>query len=627
MERSRIITAYIIVIISFTILFFRYAYLQIFSHVQLLKQAINNYSSIVSTLPTRGTIIDRNGILLAENKSSYVLAMLGKDYNNFKKIESELNKYVNITSIDKKKLQLQLKNNKRYDWLIIKDDLMQKEIANISSHLYKFPEISIFSRIKRYYPYDELYAPSIGYVAKVSDIDKEALKKKHKSDKYLNNDYIGKNGLEYFYEDILRGFIGRKVIKTDARGNEIALIDNISATDGQTLQLTIDHNLQKYASSLLGNRKGAIIALDPNTGGVLVFVSKPSFNPNWFIDGINFEDWKELIDNPQKPLLNRVIQGSYPPGSTFKPFMALGALQLGIRDPKATMYDPGYFILPGSNHKFRDSVEGGFGLINMEEAIAHSSDVYFYKLGLDMGIDRIDKIMPYFNLGSKTGIDLPHENTGLLPSKEWKSKRFKNDPYQKNWQLADSVTIGIGQGFNNYTPLQMAFATSIIANNGNAFKPHLLDKVVDKDGKVVESFLPILHKTPFKKDNIEFIKKAMQKVITEGNSTSISYGLSYTMAGKTGTAQVVRMNQNNRRAKFEGSQYKDHSWFIAFAPVENPKIVAAVIVENGGFGIGVAAPIVRKIFDFYLLNKNDIFNDDEDEDKNDNEDENDNVDN
>lgn len=627
MEKSRIITAYTIVIISFIILFLRYAYLQIFSHVPLLRQAINNYSSIVSTLPARGAIIDKNGILLAENKVSYVLAILGKDYNNFKKIESELNKYVNITSIDKKKLQLQLKNNKKYDWLIIKDDLMQKEIANISSHLYQFPELSLFSRIKRYYPYDELYAPSIGYVAKISELDRNILKKKHKADQYLNNDYIGKNGIEYFYEDLLRGYLGRKIIKTDARGNEIALIDNISATDGQTIQLTLDHNLQKYANSLLGNRKGAIIALDPNTGGVLAFISKPSFNPNWFIDGINFEDWQELVDNPQKPLLNRVIQGSYPPGSTFKPLMALAALHLGIRTPNSTMYDPGYFVLPGSKHKFRDSVENGFGLINLEEAIAHSSDVYFYKLGLDMGIDRIDKIMPYFNLGSKTGIDLPHENTGLLPSKEWKSKRFKNDPYQKNWQLADSVTIGIGQGFNNYTPLQMAFATSVIANNGNAFKPHMLDKIIDKNGRIIEKFSPILHKTPFKKTDIEFIKKAMQKVITDGGAKPISYGLSYTMAGKTGTAQVVRMNQNNRKSKFEGSQYKDHSWFIAFAPVENPKIVAAIIVENGGWGIGVAAPLMRQIFDFYLLNKINAGSNEENEEKDDNEDDNNSNDN
>jgi len=604
MGRTRVITAYTFVIISFMLLFLRYGHLQLFDHGTLLQQSVDNYSSTVSSLPVRGGIIDRQGVILADNKASYVLAALPKDIKDSHATFKKISPYINLTELDKKKFYLQLKNAKNYDWVIIKDDLSNIEIANLTSHNYEFPNLSIFARTKRYYPFDEIYSHSIGYVGRVSLADKDKLVSSGKGRDYIANDYIGKSGLEQFYEDKLRGQLGKKIIKTDAFGNEVGLIANTPATDGYTLQLTISNSLQKKAWELLGNRKGAIVAIDPQTGGVLAFISKPGYDPNWFIDGISLDDWEGLSSDPSKPLLNRAIQGTYPPGSTFKPFMALAALYLGIRTANSTMNDPGYFMIPGSTHKFRDSQPNGLGVINLVQAIVHSSDAYFYKLGLDMGIDRIDQVMPFFGFGKKTGIDLPHENPGLLPSRQWKEKRFAKNPYQKTWLAADSVTLGIGQGFNNYTPLQMAYATSIIANNGFANTPHLFDKILDKNGSVIESFIITPKPIPISQSHIQLVKQAMQKVVQIGTARSVGQGLRYTMAGKTGTAQVVGLSQNSRKAKFSGEKYRDHSWFIAFAPVDKPKIAIAVIVENGGWGASGAAPVARQLFDFYLLGPN-----------------------
>jgi penicillin-binding protein 2 len=598
MKKSRLIAAYLFIIITFSSLFLRYGYLQLINHTQLLQQSVNNYSSIVSTIPVRGQIVDRNGVILAENNSSYVLAALPKDLKgNQEQLFESLSKYVNITALDKKKYYASKHNSKNYDWVTLKDDLSDTEIANLTAHSYEFPQLAVFARIKRYYPFDEIYSHSIGYVGRMSQKDKQKITGQN----YLSNDYIGKSGLEQSYEKNLRGTLGKKSIKTDANGNEINLMNNIAAIDGNTLHITIDNNLQKLAWNLLGDNKGAVVAIDPTTGGILAFVSKPGYDPNWFIDGISLDDWSDLTSDPKKPLINRASQGTYPPGSTFKPFLALSALFLGVRTPKSTMYDPGYYVIPGSSHRFRDSEKHARGTIDLMDAITFSSDTYFYKLGLDMGIDRAYKTMSMFGFGKKTGVDLPVEASGLLPSREWKARRFSHDDYQKTWQAADSVNFGIGQGFNNYTPLQMAFAATIIANEGLVITPHFFASTTDKNGIVIESHIINSHQLPIKNTDFQFVKLAMQNVVLKGTAHGISAGLKYTMAGKTGTAQVVAMNKGDRHAKFQGKQYKDHSWFIAFAPVDKPKIAIAVLVENGGFGAAAAAPIARQVFDYYLL--------------------------
>ncbi len=602
MNKSRIIAAYLFVILGVVVLFSRYAFLQILDHKRLLSQSINNYSSIVATQPVRGVIIDSESIVLADNKVSYAVAILPRDAKNIESIFTVLESQINLTAFDKKKYYKQLRQSKNFDWVIIKDDLSNIEIANLTANSYRFPTLMVFAHTKRYYPFQDLYSHSIGYVGRISQRDKNRLSESGFAANYLANDYVGKSGLEYQYESQLRGSIGRKIIRTDAFGNEVGLISNNAANDGYTLQLTINNRLQQKASQILGNRKGAIVAIDPQTGGVLVFVSKPSYDANLFLDGISPDDWDELQQDKNNPLLNRCIQGTYPPGSTFKPFLAAAALYSGVRNSSYRFNDTGYFTLPGSTHKFRNSGNEVLGNIGIVEAVAHSSDAFFYKLGLDMGIDRMDATLPMFGLGRKTGIDLPQENSGLLPSKAWKAKRFSSNPYQRNWLPADSVTMGVGQGFNHFTPLQMAYATSILADDGFVHRPHLLNNVLNKNGGLVYSFHESVEQIPISKSDIALIKLGMQKVMQIGTGAQVGSGLRYTMAGKTGTAQVVALQQNSRKSKFSGSQYKDHSWFIAFAPVDKPKIAIAVIVENGGWGASAAGPIVRQIFDSYLLN-------------------------
>ncbi|TXI92146.1 MAG: penicillin-binding protein 2 [Neisseriales bacterium] len=602
MSKLRVIVAYIFVFTGIIVLLLRYAFLQINDHKDLLTKSIENYSSIVATQPVRGGIIDRNGIVLADNRVSYAVAILPKDNNNVEELFKQLESYINLTALDKKKYSKQLRQSKNYDWVIIKDDLSNTEIANLTSHAYLFPKLNIFAHTKRDYPFSEVYSHSVGYVSRVSQTDKKKLGEQGNLQNYLANDYIGKNGLEQQYESILRGGIGKKIIRTDAHGNEVGLISNQPATDGYTLQLTIDNILQQQAYRMLGNHKGAVVAIDPQTGGILVFVSKPGYDPGLFLDGITPDDWEDLQQDDRNPLLNRAVQGTYPPGSTFKPFMSAASLYLGVRTPQYRYNDIGYFVIPGSSRRFHNSGGGrALGNLDFVTAIAKSSDAFFFKLGLDMGVDRMDKGISPFGLGSKTGIDLPQENTGLLPSRAWKAKRFAKDPYQKNWQAADSVNMGVGQGFNHYTPLQMAFATSILANDGVYYRPHLLDKVIDKTGKVVSNYHESQGEIPIPKAYLELVKSGMQKVMQIGTGASVGQGLRYTMAGKTGTAQVVALAAGSRHAKFAGEKYKDHSWFIAFAPVEKPKIAVAVLVENGGFGAAAAAPIARALFDTYLL--------------------------
>ena len=607
MSKSRILVCYIFISVIFSVLLLRYSYIQLFGHIAYQKQSINNYSSIVPMPPVRGAIIDSNGITLATNVVSYAIGILTKDYKKSTNIFDNLSRYANITELDKKRFFRQLKMAKNYDITILKDDLSNTEIAKLTAHSYEFPNLIIFARTKRYYPFADSYAHSLGYVGKVSAKELTSLSKNNQANEYLNNDYVGKNGLEKFYESQLRGSLGKKIIQTDAHGNEITLISNTPATDGNSIKLTIDNGLQQFANQALGQNNGAIVAIDTTNGGILAFVSKPGFDPNWFIDGIDNIDWNDLRDDPNTPLVNRASQSSFPPGSTFKPFLGIAALHLKFRTPSSTTFDPGYFMLPNSSHKFRDNDHpNGLGVVDMEHAIAVSSDTYFYKLAYDMGIDNIDKGLTKFGFGNKTGIDLPEEASGLLPSREWKQKRFSKDPYQRSWLPADSITIGIGQGFNHYTPLQLAYATSIIANDGLAIKPHFIKEIIPSNTKDNKPILYNIesHQVGISNANFQFIKKSMEMVVTSGTARQISYGLKYTMAGKTGTAQVVSTLKNSRKQKFAGKKYRDHAWFIAFAPVENPKIAIAILVENGGFGAASAAPIARQLFDYYLVNHN-----------------------
>jgi penicillin-binding protein 2 len=497
--------------------------------------------------------------------------------------------------------------SKDYEPVPLKLKLTDEEAARVASQAWRFPGVEVKARLFRDYPYKELTSHVLGYIGRINQNDQDKLDDEGKTANYRGTNYIGKTGLEYVYEDELHGTTGFEELETDANGRVIRSLRRIPPLHGNTLKLSLDIKLQQVADKLFGDRRGALVAIDPQTGGVLAFLSKPGFDPGLFIDGIDAQTWSALNDDWQKPLINRAIRGVYPPGSTFKPFMAMAALESGMAKPNEIRPAPAYFVLPGSNHQFRDSNKHGNGMVNIARAIQVSSDTYFYRLAWEMGIDRINPLVGQFGLGSKTGIDLDGEATGVLPSKEWKAKRFAKYPEPvRRWYPADVVSIGIGQGFNAYTPLQMANGVAALSNDGLMYRPHLVQGIEDaKTGKMREIPPVLAKRIPFKQENFELVKHAMEMVLQPGGTAArIGAGLKYSMAGKTGTAQVVAIKQG---AKYNASalaeQYRDHSWFVAFAPVDHPKIATAVIVENAGWGASAAAPITRALYDFYLTGK------------------------
>lgn len=422
---------------------------------------------------------------------------------------------------------------------------------------------------------------------------------------YRGSTHIGKSGLEKYYEHQLHGVPGYQEVEKDAYGNIVRVLKNVPSKMGQTLRLGMDIRMQQEADRILGDRRGALVAINPQDGTVLAFVSKPSFDPNLFIDGIDSDTWKMLNDDWKKPLINRVTQGLYPPGSTFKPFMGMALLESGKITQNTIIPAPGAWSIPGSRHIFRDSVRSGHGSANLSKAIQVSSDTFFYRLGYEMGIDKASPYLAQFGFGQKTGIDLPSEYVGVLPSREWKAKRFakSSDPTAKEWRAGEMVSVSIGQGYNAYTPLQMAHATASLANNGVVHQPHLVKEILDFGARKITRINPNPERQiPFKTDNFEYVKRAMEKVLKPGGTAHrIGGGLAYTMGGKTGTAQVVQIKQGGRyNAAALREQHRDHAWFISFAPLEKPEIAIAVILENGGWG-AYAAPLAREMTDFYML--------------------------
>ena len=472
-------------------------------------------------------------------------------------------------------------------------------------HLREFKGVEVNSRTFREYPYGKLTSHFLGYIGRISDKDKEMLEEEGLTALYRGSTHIGKSGLEKYYEHQLHGIPGYQEVEKDAYGNIVRVLKNVPSKMGQTLRLGMDIRMQQEADRILGDRRGALVAINPQDGTVLAFVSKPSFDPNLFIDGIDSDTWKMLNDDWKKPLINRVTQGLYPPGSTFKPFMGMALLESGKITQNTIIPAPGAWSIPGSRHIFRDSVRSGHGSANLSKAIQVSSDTFFYRLGYEMGIDEASRYLAQFGFGQKTGIDLPSEYTGVLPSREWKAKRFakSSDPTAKEWRAGEMVSVSIGQGYNAYTPLQMAHATASLANNGVVYQPHLVKEVLDFGARKITRINPNPERQiPFKTDNFEYVKRAMEKVLKPGGTAHrIGGGLAYTMGGKTGTAQVVQIKQGGRyNAAALREQHRDHAWFISFAPLEKPEIAIAVILENGGWG-AYAAPLAREMTDFYML--------------------------
>ena len=590
------------VLVAFALLLARFVQLQVVQHDTYAAKAEDNRISIVPIAPNRGLILDRNGVVLARNYSAYTLEIFPAQVKDVERTIQELSEVVEVQPKDRsrfRKLYAELRNAES---LPIRTRLSDEEVARFAANRYRFPGVEIKARLFRQYPHGDLASHVIGYIGRINPKDQERLAELDVEANYRGTDFIGKAGLEASYQQELHGTTGMEQVEIDAAGRGIRTLARTPAQAGNNLTLTLDIKLQEVAEAAFGERRGALVAIEPSTGGVLAFVSKPGFDPNLFVDGIDPQSWAELNSSPDRPLNNRAIAGLYPPGSTFKPYMAMAALELGKRTPKSAIHDPGYFEFGG--RRFRDSKPGGNGYVDLYRSIVVSSDTFYYQLANDLGIDAIAAFMSKFGFGAKSGIDLEGEATGVLPSPEWKMKRFRR-PEQQKWYAGETISIGIGQGYNAYTPIQLAVALATLAADGDMYRPHLVSEVDNlRTGERRHIEPALLQHIPLHDENIEFVKRAMAGVNKEGTGARAFGNAEYASGGKTGTAQVIGLKQGEKYdEKKVAERHRDHSLFIVFAPVESPRIALAVIVENGGFGARAAAPIARVVLDYYLLGK------------------------
>ena len=600
--RQRIFVAGLVVLFAFFLLVARLIYLQIFRHDDMLEQADNNRITAVPTVPNRGLILDRNGIVLATNYSAYTLEITPSKVGDLDLVIEELSKIIDVHPRDKKRLKKLLEESKGLESLPIRTRLTDAEVAIFSAQRFRFPGVEVKARLYRNYPYGEIASHVIGYIGRINQADKERLEESEDDGNYRGTDYIGKLGIEQSFEKQLHGITGVEDLETSAGGRAVRKLASSPATPGDTIVLSIDIKLQQMIEEMFGERRGAVVALDPKSGEVLAFVSKPTFDPNLFVEGIDSESWKDLSESIDKPLLNRALRGTYPPGSTYKPFMAMAALQSGKRSATTIVNDTGSWTFGG--HTFRSHGDGGLGAVDMYRSIVKSSNVYYYSLANELGVDAMHDFMKPLGFGQITGIDINGEVRGVLPSQEWKRNAYKR-PEQKKWYAGETISLGIGQGYNNFTMLQLAQATAILANGGLKYKPKLViatQDAVSRTKQSVPSAAP--ENLGFAAENVAVVRNAMVGVTKEGTSVRSFAGAAYLSGGKTGTAQAVTIGKNEKynAGRLEEHQ-RDHALYIAFAPADDPKIALAVVVENAGFGSDSAAPITRRIFDYWLLNQ------------------------
>ncbi len=595
--RRRLLLCAMLALVGGGLLAARLAYLQVVRHADFQAQAEDNRIALVPVPPTRGLILDRNGLLMAENIAYYTLELAPSRFSRLEQTVADLAGLVEITPRDVRRFRRLLEDSRRLEPLPIKSRLTDEEVAKIAANRYRLPGIEIRARLFRSYPHGELAGHLIGHIGRISQADRKRLDDAGELSRYLGATHIGKAGIEHAYERLLHGRPGYDEVEVSAAGRVMRTLSRRPPVNGADLTLTIDLRLQALTEQLFNGRRGALVAIEPSSGEVLAFVSQPGFDPNLFVDGIDPTSWQALNDDPDKPLLNRALRGTYPPGSTYKPFMALAALESGMRRPGDITLDPGYFQL--GEHRFRDSRPDGHGSVDLHKSIVVSSDTYYYKLAYEMGVDRIHGFMKAWGFGQKTGIDLEHEATGVLPSSEWKQRRFR-----QKWLPGESPSIGIGQGYNAFTMLQLAHATATLANGGQPMRPRLM-RASQVSGSPPE-FAPAEPGEPIavKPEHLRLVTRAMIDVNRFGTSRIVFNEAGYQAAGKTGTAQVIGIRQNEKYdVRKVAERHRDHSLFIAFAPAVSPKIALAVIVENGGFGAQAAAPIARAVFDFHLLGR------------------------
>jgi penicillin-binding protein 2 len=597
--RIRLAAAAGFVLFAFGLLGARLAWLQIYRHDELSTQAENNRIAVVPIVPNRGLILDRNGIVLATNYSAYTLEITPSKVRDLEATIDRIAEIVDVQPRDRRRFKRLMDESKSFESLPIRTKLTDEEVARFTAQRFRFEGVDIKARLFRNYPLGEVGSHLIGYIGRINQAEKEKIDDSDDEANYRGTEYIGKLGIEQSYESELHGTTGFEEVEMSAGGHPVRRLKSNPPTPGNAIVMSIDIRLQALVEDLFGDRRGALVAIDPRNGQVLAFVSKPNFDPNLFVDGIDIENWKALNESPDKPLLNRALRGAYPPGSTYKPFMALAALTLGKRTPQQSISDPGYFWF--GNHKFRDDKEGGHGSVDMYKSIVQSCDTYYYTLANDLGVDAMHDFMAPLGLGQLTGIDMQGELRGTLPSTEWKRKAYRRKEQQK-WYAGETISLGIGQGYNAFTMLQLAQATATVAAGGRRYVPHLVKTIEHYESReprrlVGEELPPI----PLKPEHVAFIRQALYGVTQEGTSKASFAGAPYRSGGKTGTAQVIAIKKDEKyNASKIDERHRDHALYTAFAPLDEPRIALALVVENAGFGAGAAAPIARRVFDFVL---------------------------
>ena len=600
--RLRALVATAAVIVAFTLIWARAYYLQVVQYENLNEQAERNRTAVVPVVPMRGEVEDRNGEILASNYSAYTLEITPSKVPDLEAVLSELEPLVTISKRDRRRFNKLLSETKAFEAIPIRTLLSDEEVARFAAQRWRFPGVEIRARFFRNYPLGATASHLVGYIGRINQREQDEIESWPDEERanYRGTDYIGKLGIEQFYEKELHGETGIERIETSAGGRAVRILDSRPARPGRTIELTIDAKLQQMTEQLFGDRRGALVAIDPRNGEILAFVSAPTFDPNLFVEGIDVESWRALADSPDKPLLNRAIRGRYPPGSTYKPFMGLAALELGKRSPQATTYDPGYWIF--GDNKFRSHGDEGLGNVDLRTSIVKSSNTYYYALANDLGVDAIHDFMAPFGFGQITGIDLHGEQSGILPSQAWKRAAYKRADQQR-WYAGETISLGIGQGYNSFTMLQLASATATLANRGVQYPPHLMRAIRESRNSTAQTMSSV---TPrdlnLNQKNVDHIIEAMVGVTQEGTSRLSFANAPYLSAGKTGTAQALTIGQNEKYDAKKLAEYeRDHALYIAFAPADAPEIALAIVVENAGFGSAHAAPIARRVFDYVLL--------------------------
>ena len=593
---GRAVISGLAVLLLIGLLIGRMAYLQIISHKHYTTQAQDNRVKLVPLPPTRGLLYDRNGVLLAENRPVFSMEIIPEQVDDLAATIEALKEIIEIKTTDVERFHKLRRQKRRFDSIPIRVNISLQEAALFSVNQHKFPGTAIKAQLSRIYPRAEITSHPLGYVGRVSEKDLESIV----ASEYAGTTHIGKIGVEKSYESTLHGKVGLEKVEVNALGKKVRVLEQVPPEPGKSLRLHVDVDLQEIALDAFGDRNGALVAIDPNNGGVLALVSKPGYNPNLFVEGISSKDYRALQKDENKPLYNRALRGQYPPGSTVKPFVGLAGLQTHKITADTSHYCVGFFRLPGHKHNFRDWKKGGHGTMRLDDAITQSCDTYFYKLATDMGVDALQEYLSHFKFGEKTGIDLVGEKKGVRPSRQYKKKRFP----KQSWYPGETVIMGIGQGYFLTTPVQLAAATAAVANGGHYYMPRVVAEIIDENTGVRTPVRSLARQIPI--DNLDYladVKQAMANVLEHPRGTAKRIRTDeYRIAGKTGTAQVFSVKQDEEYDEETiEEKMRDHALFVAYAPIEDPQIAIAVIVEHGGHGGSVAAPIARQIMDAYLL--------------------------